>query len=642
MAKKMSRRSTPLKLFHKRDVRRILFMWEMNSQSIFQELQDATAKLFPALNKEHELRYFWVDEDDDVITMSSEPEIVDLLNLMARSRSKCLKLAVFSRSEKTTQRTLTNLKSRLCMELKCKTEVEEESPPTDVGLMSSTPLDAHFIQHTTFPEGASVQPGAVISKAWRVRNTGSEPWPVGVFLAQTELDNDLGHFGTSSMRLLTVPSSLSESSIMISQDLPLQTPVLPNQEVVLSIQMVIECDEGIFSVTHRLSTPEGIIFGDDLRTDIGIAQDESDWLMIASGVDLSAGFGLSDGDESPRSQAQSPISHLHGAESEGLHDESDVHDLEVIGVTMAAASMEGDGLSALALEAQPALPSEMAATEPRVDVMAAPFGGTAISDSSEYLSMSDIGEFDSEMNDSGDAALAVDFSTRFLHSIGSSDSSDCGEFEFVKNGQHNEKRESVVEESADMVALTQDNVGAGGASEEEGPEEEGSQLSESVIDDAQAMAVPAVESVEVNPFRLGDEVYYLSVEGLGEGECGGAVREERARIVGVHLDDPEMTYFTIVLVDDFGREKQTLGSRLKHVELSSDPAVLPSAAGSQSLQEERGSLDGAIVWANELAMLVDMGFTDVDHMVPLLIKHVCTPGSTQDLSPVVDALLGQN
>ena len=114
-------------------------------------------------------------------------------------------------------------------------------------------LHMKFVADLSLPDRTELMPGDVISKTWRVINSGAETWP-------------------DQSRLTHVGSDLFEGAR------PSAVPCLePGTETELSLdEMITPAEPGRYMSHWRLCTPEGNKFGDRLWFDVTVLSTEAD------------------------------------------------------------------------------------------------------------------------------------------------------------------------------------------------------------------------------------------------------------------------------------------------------------------------------------------------------------------------------
>jgi hypothetical protein len=116
-----------------------------------------------------------------------------------------------------------------------------------VGVLSTpgligTPLglcdDAIFISDVTIIDGSVMTPGQDFLKTWKVRNTGDCTWGAGYSII----------YGGYNDKMSGVPAAIA-------------TPVVPNQEVDVSVQFKAPTRVGEYLSAWRMANPNGYAFG---------------------------------------------------------------------------------------------------------------------------------------------------------------------------------------------------------------------------------------------------------------------------------------------------------------------------------------------------------------------------------------------
>jgi hypothetical protein len=110
-------------------------------------------------------------------------------------------------------------------------------PPPQVVVTASvpaepTPPQAKFISDVTLADGCVVRPGEKLSKIWRVRNSGAEPWPAGT---------RIGHVGGDAF-----------GGPLSGVEVPLAAP---GQAVNVSVPLVMPTQPGRYTSYWRMMTP---------------------------------------------------------------------------------------------------------------------------------------------------------------------------------------------------------------------------------------------------------------------------------------------------------------------------------------------------------------------------------------------------
>lgn len=173
---------------------------------------------------------------------------------------------------------------------------EEEEPqdePTPVPEDSDTSdgeLNMAFVQDVNVPDGTRFDAGTQFDKTWRVRNSGTLPWPQGTQLVYVR-GNQLG--GPAS---ITVP------------------PTAVNNVIDMTVSMTAPSQNGEYQSYWRLRSPGGQFFGPEVFAviEVGGGSDGGD------DNDDGDSDGSSDGDDGGGEQADGPdlVIRLFGATEE--------------------------------------------------------------------------------------------------------------------------------------------------------------------------------------------------------------------------------------------------------------------------------------------------------------------------------------
>lgn len=155
-----------------------------------------------------------------------------------------------------------------------------------------------FVRDGTFPDGTSVQPGAIFRKTWRVRNDGPHPWPEGCRLVNVggdilSLSPSLASCSVSA----SASVSLSSSSLAVERDGGGESPLLvslsPEEEGEVSVSLLAPQAPGMYTTYYRAQTKEKAFFGQRLWAAIVVVDVSSsssssavnhqdEWVNIAS------------------------------------------------------------------------------------------------------------------------------------------------------------------------------------------------------------------------------------------------------------------------------------------------------------------------------------------------------------------------
>ncbi|CAM6012850.1 unnamed protein product [Sphagnum balticum] len=135
-------------------------------------------------------------------------------------------------------------------------------------------LDARFVQDVTIFDGTELAPGASFTKIWRLRNSGSLPWPKECRLVYVGGDEELGG------------SVDDETSLLL--ELPEQG-LAPQEEVNVSVDLVAPMQPGRYVSYWRLVAPspppsEGQRFGHRLWVLIHVTLKDQESPQVAESL----------------------------------------------------------------------------------------------------------------------------------------------------------------------------------------------------------------------------------------------------------------------------------------------------------------------------------------------------------------------
>ncbi|KAI5480357.1 zinc finger, ZZ-type protein [Pseudohyphozyma bogoriensis] len=147
-------------------------------------------------------------------------------------------------------------------EAEVEAEVEEEEKAVEAPLVE---LGATFVSDVTLVDRSLVPAGGLFHKIWQVQNTGILDWPEG-----THLVNVGGFSKTSIYNVKAASVPLAAVGELVELECELQAPE----------------DEGRHMDHWRLSTAEGVLFGDRFWVDITVESDEE--VLRQSGSSLSS------------------------------------------------------------------------------------------------------------------------------------------------------------------------------------------------------------------------------------------------------------------------------------------------------------------------------------------------------------------
>jgi hypothetical protein len=105
-----------------------------------------------------------------------------------------------------------------------------------------TPLglcnDTQWIADVNIPDGSQMTPGQDFLKTWKIRNTGACTWGAGYIIVYGGYNDKMGG----------VPAAIS-------------TPVIPGQDVEISVQFKAPTKVGEYLSAWRMADPRGYAFG---------------------------------------------------------------------------------------------------------------------------------------------------------------------------------------------------------------------------------------------------------------------------------------------------------------------------------------------------------------------------------------------
>jgi len=123
--------------------------------------------------------------------------------------------------------------------------------PASFDAVAATCVDSsEFVSDVTVPDGTSFEPGTVLRKTWRIRNSGTCTWDAGYRLMFLSGDRMSGPRSTPLGSLDRLPQSP-----------PLFPSVRPGAEIELSVTLIAPSEAGTFTGQWQLFAPDGTPFG---------------------------------------------------------------------------------------------------------------------------------------------------------------------------------------------------------------------------------------------------------------------------------------------------------------------------------------------------------------------------------------------
>jgi len=113
-----------------------------------------------------------------------------------------------------------------------------EDPPSFDAVAATCSDDSEFVADVTVPDGTHFAPGTVFQKTWRIRNSGTCTWD-------------------ASYRI----TFLSGDRMMGPRSAPLDEPVLPGEEVDVSVMLIAPEAAGTYQGQWQMFAPDGTPFG---------------------------------------------------------------------------------------------------------------------------------------------------------------------------------------------------------------------------------------------------------------------------------------------------------------------------------------------------------------------------------------------
>ena len=114
--------------------------------------------------------------------------------------------------------------------------------PTQAATATATPIPcnrASFVKDVTYPDNTAVEPNAVFTKTWRLKNTGSCTWTSGYVLL----------FDTGDKMNAPAVATITSGSIA------------PGSTIDISVDLTAPATPGTYQGNFKLRSPDNIVFG---------------------------------------------------------------------------------------------------------------------------------------------------------------------------------------------------------------------------------------------------------------------------------------------------------------------------------------------------------------------------------------------
>jgi len=141
---------------------------------------------------------------------------------------------------------------------------------------AATKLDARFVQDVTIFDGTELAPGTSFTKIWRLRNSGSVPWPK---------DTQLVHVGGDEL------GSVNGTTLELPEE-----GLGPEEEVEASVDLVAPMKSGRYVSYWRLVAPFGAKFGHRVWVLIQVTPKNEDSPQVAESL-VEAGENAEESDK---------------------------------------------------------------------------------------------------------------------------------------------------------------------------------------------------------------------------------------------------------------------------------------------------------------------------------------------------------
>lgn len=284
------------------DVRR----FTLPPDSGFEYLSKKLTSIHPEAGK---LTIKYLDDEEDYVTIADEEDYQVALGLCTESIFRvCVSVSSVTSSAEITaspeeakckafrelMKKHPNMRKGLKHEL-CKQAWKEQKQAWKTA-KEHTPGNprkalARFVSHVTVPDGTRVTPGERLTKSWRVRNDGQQPWP------------------PEGVGLLFVSGNSSDFNA--TEVAPITTAaLLPGQEADIGVDIIVPTAPGAYQGFWRLQGPKGCKFGQRLGCSVHVVGEDSS--TSPEEGELADGFV----EVSPNDSATEVLSKKHGKKNQ--------------------------------------------------------------------------------------------------------------------------------------------------------------------------------------------------------------------------------------------------------------------------------------------------------------------------------------
>jgi hypothetical protein len=310
-----------IKLFIEDEIRRVSIGDESSSIFQFCELSKIVYELFPHLLDSGNIKFTWVDEDEDTITISSDKELMEALKVMSKdgnipkffvqnsiinstpevqSDGPASPLSFIDANVTTCTNFSTNSNQfAMFADVGNRTSFSEPSnspwktfwcgpekiqkessilPPNCARNVSTSAQNTlhppkpalRFLRHISLLDGTQVLPNQDIRKVWLVRNDGPKEWPLNAVLC-TAGGDALDLISESIVPNFFAEVSNNKACIGSKVCCVMHPPLQPGEDRELSVKLRAPSACGRYVSYFRMRTPQGQFFGQRLWVDFTVS-----------------------------------------------------------------------------------------------------------------------------------------------------------------------------------------------------------------------------------------------------------------------------------------------------------------------------------------------------------------------------------